>query len=224
MVDVRIPKSAFLLAIETSGLIGSVAAAIDGKVVAEESFERGMRHGRELVPRLDTLCRRIGRAPRSVSIIAVSVGPGSYTGVRVGVTCAKTLAFAAGAALVAVPTLEVLAQNAEPSAATVGVITDARRGQVYFAAFERHGDSALVRSHEDAVLSPDEARHRVPPGAAVIGDVLPGSIPAVALARHVALLGWRDALAGRTVPPHDLTPIYLRRPEAEERLHRKNPS
>ena len=279
------------MAIETSGAVGSVAAALEGEVVAEESFERGMRHGRELVARLAGLCRRISRPPRTIDAVAVSAGPGSYTGVRVGVTCAKTLAAAIAwlrsppvlgqapspaprgpglgkpapigvtppkpaplgrgegrephtatlqpavipAALVAVRTLEVLAQNADPQADRVAVVVDARRGQFYAAFFRRDGGE-LLQEGEDLVLDPGELWTRLTPGTLIVGDAavrypemlrgagaapevrLAGPEAAVARARHVARLGWRDFSAGRTLPPHDLTPIYLRRPEAVDRL------
>lgn len=270
-----------LIAIETSGPVGSIAAALDGQQVAEESFERGMRHGRELVPRLASMCSRISRPPGTIDVVAVSAGPGSYTGVRVGVTCAKSLAFATrwiggpalkpdarvggphqsaspfpsrrtgeegeetrwppgkrpGAALVAVHTLEVLAQNADPDAGRVAVVGDARRGQVYAAFFERVGQE-LARRSDDLVLDPDELWARLEPGTLIVGDAVvrcpevlrasPGGGPegvrlggpatALAHARHVARLGWRNFCAGRSVSAHDLTPIYLRRPEAVDRL------
>jgi tRNA threonylcarbamoyladenosine biosynthesis protein TsaB len=232
----------FLVAMETSGPVGSVAALIDGDLAAEDHFERGMRHGRDLVPRLAALCRQLGRPPASISVIAVSRGPGSYTGLRVGATCAKTLAFATGAALVPVDTLEVLAQNAPPDADRIGVVTDASRGQLYAAAFQRQG-STIVRLGPDVLLDPHlqsagfSLRSFLLPGMLVLGDALARygdvlaeasrAIPGLRLApaeqssaeaRHVALLGWRSFQAGAIVPAHDFVPLYLRRPEAIDRL------
>ena len=256
-----------LVALETSGPVGSVAAALDGRVVAEDHFERGMRHGRELVPHLAAMCRDLGRGPSTIQVVAVSVGPGSYTGLRVGVTCAKTLAFATGASLVPVSTLETLAQNAlrvsnvecqvsstdfelqsspdtrhstlDTRHSGVAVVTDASRGQVC-AAFFRREAQGLVRLTDDLLLDPADFCARLTPGTLVLGDAIPpyaavleaaaGRIAglrladpalAVAHARHVATLGWRDFRAGRTVPAHDLTPVYLRRPEAIDRLLRR---
>ena len=90
------------LAIETSGREGSVAVLRDGDVLAEEHFPHGLKHAAELVPMIDRLCAAQGWAPGDVAEVYVSVGPGSFTGLRVGITVAKSLAFATGAALVAV--------------------------------------------------------------------------------------------------------------------------
>ena len=107
------------LAIETSGRIGSVAVAQDGVVLAEETFPHGLKHAAGLVPMIDRLCSGAGWRPADVQEIYVSVGPGSFTGLRVGVTVAKTLAFATGARIVAVPTVEVLTRNVPLEAADV---------------------------------------------------------------------------------------------------------
>ena len=101
-----------ILAIETSHSIGSVAAAEGSQVLTEEAFEEGMVHGRELVPQLKVLVDGLKWSLSDVALIAISIGPGSFTGLRVGVITAKTIAYAIGAEVVAVPTLDVLARNA----------------------------------------------------------------------------------------------------------------
>src|SRR5688500_8632212 len=93
------------LALETSGRTGSVALAVDGVVVAEEQFAHGLKHAAGIVPMVDRLCRGRGWTPGEIEAVYVSAGPGSFTGLRVGVTVAKTLAFATGAKVVAVPTV-----------------------------------------------------------------------------------------------------------------------
>src|SRR6185369_8895119 len=97
---------------ETSGGIGSIAIAEDGCVVVEETFSHGLKHAAGIVPIIDRLCASRGWKPADVEEIYVSVGPGSFTGLRVGITVAKTLAFATGARIVAVPSVDVLARNA----------------------------------------------------------------------------------------------------------------
>src|SRR5689334_12051893 len=99
------------LALETSGRTGSVALVEVGNVVAEDQFPHGLRHAAGLVPMIDRLCRERGWAPGDVDEVYVSAGPGSFTGLRVGITVAKTLALATGARVVAVPTADVLARN-----------------------------------------------------------------------------------------------------------------
>src|SRR3954469_19664546 len=129
------------LAIETSGRTGSVAVAQDGVVLAEETFPHGLKHAAGLVPMIDRLCRAAGWGPGDVEEIYVSAGPGSFTGLRVGVTVAKTLAFATGAKLIAVPTVEVLARNAPAEATDVVIVLDAKRDQIFTARLTRGSDT-----------------------------------------------------------------------------------
>src|SRR5690348_12843563 len=126
------------LAIETSGRIGSIAL-IDagGAVVAEEQFPHGLKHAAEIVPMIDRLCRARGWTPRDLEHVYVSAGPGSFTGLRIGITLAKTLALAIGVRLIAVPTVRVLAENAPPEAQNLIIVLDAKREQIFTARFHR---------------------------------------------------------------------------------------
>lgn len=222
-----------IIAIETSGRIGSVAAARDAKVLFERYFEKGMRHGRDLVPELRNVAMTAGWKPADIQLVALSIGPGSYTGLRIGVACAKTIAFATGAQVVAVPTLDVLAQNAPAEFDTVCPVLDAKRRQVYAAVFRRE-NGALVRKTDDLLISPPELLRRLGKdfrGAVFfVGDGLAtyradftgeGLVHAgekvwVARASVVADLGFELYKAGRRDSWQALTPRYLRRPEAEE--------
>ncbi|HXE54444.1 MAG TPA: tRNA (adenosine(37)-N6)-threonylcarbamoyltransferase complex dimerization subunit type 1 TsaB, partial [Tepidisphaeraceae bacterium] len=100
------------LAIETSGRISSVAIVEDGRVLGEDQFPHGLQHAAEIIPRIDRLCRSHDWAPADLRELYVSAGPGSFTGLRIGITLAKTLALATGAKIVAVPSVRVLARNA----------------------------------------------------------------------------------------------------------------
>ena len=107
------------LAIETSARTGSIAAVDQGLVVAEQQFEHGLQHAAQIIPIIDRLCRGQGGhgwAPRDIAELYVSAGPGSFTGLRIGVTLAKTMALASGVKLVAVPTVRVLVDNAPSDA------------------------------------------------------------------------------------------------------------
>src|SRR5689334_17417203 len=118
------------LAIDTSSRVGSIAAARDGVVLAEEQFEHGLAHAAQIVPILDRLCRAQGWSPaRDIDQLYVSAGPGSFTGLRIGITLAKTMALASGVKLVAVPSLRVLVENAPADANHVIVVLDAKRDQ-----------------------------------------------------------------------------------------------
>src|SRR4051812_38082739 len=133
------------LAIETSGRVGSIALVDGDNVIAEEQFPHGLKHAAEILPMIDRVCRARGWTAVDLEQLYVSVGPGSFTGLRIGVTLAKTLAFATGVKLVAVPTVRVLVENAPADAAHVIIVLDAKREQIFTARFERVGGDWLER-------------------------------------------------------------------------------
>jgi tRNA threonylcarbamoyladenosine biosynthesis protein TsaB len=103
-----------ILAVETSGARGGIALADGDKLLGEVMLGEGLRHGRDLVPTIKDACERAGWDRRRIDLVAVSIGPGSFTGVRIAVTLAKVMAFDAGSKVVAVPSLRVMAENAPP--------------------------------------------------------------------------------------------------------------
>src|SRR3954471_11334180 len=103
------------LAIETSGRVGSIAA-VDDVVLDEREFPHGLQHAAQIVPIIDELCRAQNWSPPDVQELYVSVGPGSFTGLRIAITLAKTMALATGVKIVAVPTVRVLSENAPEEA------------------------------------------------------------------------------------------------------------
>ncbi|HEX4055427.1 MAG TPA: tRNA (adenosine(37)-N6)-threonylcarbamoyltransferase complex dimerization subunit type 1 TsaB [Tepidisphaeraceae bacterium] len=221
------------LAIETSGRIGSVALAEDGKTLLDETFPHGLQHAARIVPALDHLCKQLKWTSSDIKEIYVSAGPGSFTGLRIGITLAKTLALVTGAALVAVPSVSVLAENAPPGAKNIVIVLDAKRDQVFTASFVRTGQEWIPV--EPAQLSSlAEILSKTPRPVHLIGEGIPYHrkfIPAGdaeihiadeplwrARASAVATLGWRMARAGQFTDAMSLCPIYIRRPEAEEKL------
>lgn len=185
-----------ILGIDTATPAGSVALVQAGEggrldVLAEVAGESDQRHAETLLEAVDACLDRAGCALAEVSGLAVAAGPGSFTGLRVGLATAKGLAFATGAWLLGVPTLEAYARAyllARRDAALAGervcVCLDARKGETYAALFTlaRGTDGALevVRYAEDAVLSPADLRNRLldflAGGAAtlrVVGDGVP---------------------------------------------------
>ena len=106
-------------------------------MLAEREFESGLQHAAQIIPIIDELCRSQGWSPGEVEELYVSAGPGSFTGLRIGITLAKTLALATGVKLVAVPTVRVLVENAPAEARHVVIVLDAKRDQIFTARFER---------------------------------------------------------------------------------------
>ncbi len=158
----------YLVAIETSSARGSLALFGGGSLVEESRFPKGLVHGREISVHLDGLMDRHRLKPEDLGALAVSAGPGSYTGIRVGVTAAKTLGFALGIPVLAVSSLEVLAQNGIPDFPRSGpppispiasgesgpallVAVDGKQGSLYWAAF-RPVKSGLERASGDELL------------------------------------------------------------------------
>lgn len=226
------------LAIETSGRIGSVALVEDGSVRAEDEFAHGLKHAAEMVARIDALCKRLSWGPKDIDSLYVSSGPGSFTGLRIGVTFAKTFAFATGARLVAVPSVEVLAENAPPGTQNLIIVLDAKRGQIFTARFARINENWVEQepAHLDDLAS---MLRRSPRPVCLLGDGIPfhqDAIPADdsrvtiasesswrARAAAVASIGARLAGEGCFTDPDHLIPLYIRLPEAEEKFLAANP-
>ena len=224
-----------ILAIETATPAQSVALLDEDRLLAEASYDAKGSRGGLLLPTVDHVLRKAGVAAKDLDAVAVSIGPGSFTGLRVGLATAKGLALGTGAAVVGVSTLEALAAGYEPTEAiTICTLLDAYRGEVYLAVFKRRA-GRLERLHADAVLAPEAVvealanvelpAHLVGNGAARYGTQLKaalgkrvrmtesglGAVPSAAV---IARLG-RTQLAQGTRPDAALVPVYLRRTEAE---------
>jgi len=224
-----------VIGIETSARTGSVALLADGSLLGERLFTAGLRHGKELIPAVEAVVREAGLEPEDIDLFAVSEGPGSYTGIRVGVTCAKTLAWALGSEVVGVPSLHVLAHNAPVDAPRVLTMLDAKRRRVYFAAYRREDGSLRAETGQMAVPV-ERALGEVQPRDFVLGDAVAllhddlaarGALLAdeelwLPRARAVAALGAERREASGPDDPFSLVPVYLHRPEAEEVWERKH--
>jgi tRNA threonylcarbamoyladenosine biosynthesis protein TsaB len=203
-------------------------------VLAQQALDRGPStnaQGRLLVSLVDRVIAAAGwDKRRDVELIAVSQGPGSFTGLRVGLTCAKTMAMLLDKPLVGVCSLDAMAENAPADAANILTVVDAKRGQVYAARYERAA-GGLRRALDPMILTPAELRSSVTAPVYVMGDAVrvyaadfaqPGYNLAPEerwriQAGDVARLGLALFRAGRRDDPAALEPIYLRRAEAEER-------
>lgn len=226
------------IAIETSSRRGSVAIGEGLAVRGVATFSADARHGSELLPAIDRLCGESGWARESIGQVHVSIGPGSFTGLRVAVTTARHLALGLGTKIVAVPSLAVIADNARLAGAgapeRVAVILDAKRGQVFAGWFELSG--GWYESRGDPVLvEPRAWLESLPRPLAVMGEGVGYHRAAVDAtdvqvleetiwlprAESVIRLGWRMAEAGQFAAERAVTPLYIRRPEAEEVWERR---
>ncbi|MCX5653567.1 MAG: tRNA (adenosine(37)-N6)-threonylcarbamoyltransferase complex dimerization subunit type 1 TsaB [Planctomycetota bacterium] len=198
-----------ILALETSGARGGIALADGADLLEETVLEEGMRHGRDLVPAAKAACERAGWNPRRIDLVAVSIGPGSFTGIRIAVTLAKVMAFDTGAKVVAVPSMRVMAENAPPDRRRVAAIVDAKRGGLFASIFER-------RSKDDVIRAPNVSSGSSAPGAMLeeFNEIFrPALIEPEDLARHLeapafilgrGLVKGRDALKAFDLATEDL--------------------
>lgn len=227
------------IAIETSGRIGSIAVVDSSRIIAEETFPHGLAHAAQVVSILDRHVRAAGWMPRDVEHLYLSIGPGSFTGLRIAVTLAKAMALATGVKIAAVPSTRVLVENAPPDAAQVIIVLDAKRGQIFTARFARSADgwTEIEAPHVDTLAA---ALARAPRPVHLLGEGIPlhrqfidPADPDIiispesswrARAAAVALIGARLAAAGQFADPFTLAPLYIRLPEAEEKLLTPAPS
>jgi len=228
----------YILGIETSSDPGSVALATGDELLEETCFDAGAVHARDIIPHIDAILLSCGVDKSELGMVSVSIGPGSFTGLRVGVTCAKSLAYALKLEAVGVCSLESMVFNVDAgdvSGDTVCPLRDARRNAVYGRIFKkkRTGWEALsgVMIHPPHLLA-----ERLPRGTTVFGTgacaypevfkqpefCLMEEKKNVASGRAgaVALLGGVHAREGRTVKPMELAPKYYRLTKVEEQNRR----
>lgn len=223
------------LAIDSSLAAGSVAAFFDG-MVAEERLPVAGEHARRLAAAIDALATRLGWLPRAAELVAVVRGPGSFTGLRVGVATAKAIAWATGATLIGVSGFELIArasaQQTGRADAETHVAYDAGRGDVFVAVCTPADFVAGGwRVGEPRLLSAVNWVASLPRGAVVSGpglEILGGGLAArsdlvvapraawLPTAAEAGALALELLAAGRADDPHSLVPDYLRPSYADE--------
>jgi tRNA threonylcarbamoyladenosine biosynthesis protein TsaB len=226
-----------VLGVETSTMQGGTALVGDDGLRSEYTLNVEATHSERLLPTIDRMLRDAGVGLDALSGLAVSIGPGSFTGLRIGLSTVKGLAYATGLPVVGVPTLEALACTVAFAREQVCPVLDARKQEVYAALF-RCERGEVVRVMEDAALAPEALCDRIRrptiflgDGLAVyeelfrrlLGDRMLVPPPACRGARPawVAELGRRRLLRGERDQVDALVPRYLRPSEAELRLHGK---
>lgn len=227
-------KGMKILALETATLAGGVALMDEARLIAEYRLHVEMRHSERLLSAIDRLLSDSGTSVSDLNAIAVSIGPGSFTGLRVGLSTAKGLAMGSGKPLITVPTLEAMAACFPYTGALVAPMLDARRQEVYWALFDMQtGQPVRIISEEAA--SPEGVLESVGrfdrpvlfvgEGAEKYRELLSAGRSGRALfaprslqfpsAAAVAELGLAQLKKGETHLPEEVVPFYLRASTAE---------
>ena len=229
-----------ILAFETSAKAVGVALLQDGKLLGEYMQNSGQTHSRTLMKLAEDLLRNCDLQASDVDAVACAAGPGSFTGVRIGVAAAKGFAWGLQLPCYGVSTLEAMAKNVAICDGVYCAAMDARRSQVYTALFQME-NGVFSRLTEDMAISLDElgnilrdydpAKMLVGDGAALCYNNLCEFVPDLHLlpehlrmqrAAGVALLAWEQMQAGMQPSGGELVPNYLRLSQAErERLNKE---
>jgi tRNA threonylcarbamoyladenosine biosynthesis protein TsaB len=225
------------LALDTTTAAGSVALAEGDRLIEIAAIDPSQPIATRVPGDLIALLGRRGIALHAIDVFAAATGPGSFTGLRIGIAAMQGLALANAKPLLGVSSFEALASLAETDVQEeVAIWIDAWRGEVYGAVYARSEDFSLRELVEPAVAQPDEllrkarssdiAGHRTPRLAAMvfIGDgavkyraQIPGRVfePTPLIAGAIAQIAYARAAAGDAPPPHAIRPLYVRRPDAE---------
>ncbi|HTY80303.1 MAG TPA: tRNA (adenosine(37)-N6)-threonylcarbamoyltransferase complex dimerization subunit type 1 TsaB [Candidatus Bathyarchaeia archaeon] len=221
-----------LLAVESATLSGG-AALLDGdRLLGEVTLNIAITHSERLLAAVDRLLADCGMAAADLEGLAVSVGPGSFTGLRVGLATVKGLSMALDLPVAPVPTLDALAARVPFADAPVCPILDARKGEVYLSLYRWRGDR-MCREREYEALPPRIAAAGIAAPTILLGDGIEACRPW--LPEHVRIaptalrlpsaatvgeLGHATLAAGAGVDAESLTPLYLRPSEAELKARR----
>lgn len=221
----------YILGIETSTRTGSVAVVSEDSVIAQYSLNIEVTHSERLMSTVDRVLKDTGLVIADIDGYAVAIGPGSFTGLRIGLAAVKGLALVTGRPVAAVPTLKALAGNLPYSAYPVCPMLDARKKEVYAATYRFEGaDMAQIMA--EAVLSLSLLSERISEKTLFTGEAshlfrediekifgdralfapVSSILPSAAT---VAGIGLNMIKSGKKTAPDSLTPMYIRRPEAE---------
>ena len=222
-------KTNFNLAIETSSHCGSVTLGRGDEFLQTAQLIQPRRHNVDLMPAVEVLFDRHGARPGALGELHVSIGPGSFTGLRIAIATARMLAMAGGAKLVAVPTLDVVARNGPADAPHLAVCLNLKRDRFYAGLFDRR-EGSWHAAGEPALMTMAELQSAAPGPLTIIADKLPdgadqavtGGVrllpPQTAIPRSEVVwrLGRAAARRGEYTDAFDLMPLYVREPEAVE--------
>ncbi len=228
----------FVLGIDTSAIVCSVALMEDELVIAKRTVSEGRTHSEVLLPKIKEVLLEANLEPEKIDLIAVSAGPGSFTGLRIGISAVKGIALPLSIPCAGISTLEGLAMNAKHlEGAFVCALMDARRGEFYNALFSvQNGvphrvteDRALcgeaifeqIKNEKNLIILGDGAEKFAQNFPELSQFLAPDEIRFQS-GVGVALLGRKAFLEKKSVSANQLSPSYLRLPQAEREWLEKN--
>lgn len=222
-----------ILALDTSGATASVAVVRDGFLTGEITMRHGKTHSQKIIPMMEALLEMLDLKPEDIDLAAVANGPGSFTGLRIGVVTLKAFAYAINIPVAEISTLMALAFTLSGQDTVVCPISDARNRQVYTGVYKVCQDDISI-IHEDAGMTIEaliDIIKKMDGPVSFIGDAVPlykNFILEQGIKAHfasdemftpraaaVARLAWFNYKAGRTVSAFEAAPNYLRKSQAE---------
>ncbi len=226
-----------ILSVDTSAVCASAAVTEGEKIISLCSVDAGLTHSRTLLPMIDSVLKNSETALSDIDFFACSAGPGSFTGIRIGVAAIKGLADGSGKKCLSVSTLEALAYNLLGQNVVACSVMDARCNQVYCAIFDVSG-SEIKRLTNDEALKIEELKERlsdfekevvfVGDGADICEKALGFKAAAPLLkfqnAASVGICAYRNFSEEKLLSAAELMPVYLRLPQAERELKAKKPN
>ena len=214
-----------ILALDSSAVAGSVALCDGERLLCEYTVNLGNTHSETILPMVESILKLSGYTADDIDIFACSEGPGSFTGIRIGASTIKGLAFSTDKPCIGVSTLEALAYNLIGAEGIICPVMNARRAQVYNAIFDGElnritEDRAIAAADLAVELSKYEKVYLCGDGVQVALDGGVNAIPAPERLRHqsgysVAQCALKKYLSGERTKDTELTPVYLRLPQAE---------
>jgi len=223
-----------ILAVDTTCLTASCAVVEDGRIIAELSTQHAKTHSQKLVPMIESMMGLLEMKLDAIDLFAAAIGPGSFTGLRIGVVTIKGLAYALKRPVVGIPSLDALAYSVKDFDGIICPMIDARNDQVYTAMYEsgskdfkRLGDYMGIHKSElaeilkgntsDVLFLGDAASLHFGYFKEQLHEKLFMADPVLYTPRAsaTALLAWKKAVDGLYVSPFELEPLYLRKSQAE---------
>ncbi|SDZ85062.1 tRNA (adenosine(37)-N6)-threonylcarbamoyltransferase complex dimerization subunit type 1 TsaB [Selenomonas ruminantium] len=230
-----------ILAIDTATQVSSVAVLKEGRLLAELTMQGKLTHSETLLPHIEQVLKMAAVVKEELTGIAVSNGPGSFTGLRIGLAAAKAMSYVLGIPLVGVSTLQALAYQLPAPGVRVMCLLDAQKGNAYVESYRWENNSlqvvdsvqvakitdivaACANMNEQVILLGDAVQKKVA-GKLELPANVSVAPPHIVMPRAacVAMLGQAKLMAGETDNVMDLEPVYIRRSEAEVLWEKRHP-